>query len=153
MTDKNKKATPAEVNAAPTSTPAEVNAAPAPTTEVPSTNGGRSFKVKKQLTRQPLNLVPGLPKFIRVDSDYYELPPEVTIKQAKGQPRPLVLDVTDLETGVGHSMIMYAVLKSELDKAYPNSGDKVGKELMIVRHDARGAKGYCTFDIAELEGE
>lgn len=112
---------------------------------------GLKFKVKKQITRTPLTLLPELPVYVKIESGYYDLPAEVTIKQAKGQQRPIIIDVTDLETGVGHSMMMYTVLKSELDRAYPDQSF-VGKSLMIVRHDMRGAKGYCTFDIAELEG-
>lgn len=111
---------------------------------------GLKFKIKKQITRTRLTLLPELPVYVKIESGYYDLPPEVTIKQAKGQERPIIVNVVDLETGVGHSMMMYTVLKNELDRAYPEQSF-VGKSLMIVRHDMRGAKGYCTFDIAELE--
>ena len=120
------------------------------TGEILPTKQSLKFKVKKQITRTPLQLLPEFPVYVKIESGYYDLPPEVTIKQAKGQARPIIVDVTDLETGVGHSMMMYTVLKSELDKAYPDQ-TFVGKSLMIVRRDVRGQKGYCTFDIAELE--
>jgi len=108
------------------------------------------FKVKKQVTRTPLKMVNEVPVYIRVDSDLYDLPPEVTLKQAKGQERPKVIDVTDLESNMGHSLMMYSVLQSELEKAFGPSG-WAGKELQIIKHDVRGSKGYHTFSIGEIE--
>ena len=110
----------------------------------------KNFKVKKQVTRTPLKMVNEVPVYIRVDSDLYDLPAEVTLKQAKGQARPKVIDVTDLQTNMGHSLMMYSVLQSELEKAFGPTG-WTGKELQVIKHDVRGSKGYHTFSIAEIE--
>lgn len=77
---------------------------------------------------------------------------EKTAPDGKPMVPPFLCDIENLQTGEKQVIIMNAVLRSELERAYPN-GDYVGRAFAIARTGKGGGvdNRYATFRIVELE--
>ena len=116
--------------------------------------GNGQYEVARQVTRTVMRQVDGVPFHVSIDSAIY------TGEELKGgrgggaQYAPADLaEVTDLATGELHLLIMNTVLRSELERAYPDQS-YVGKSFAIVggkgvTKDGEPAK-YKTYKILEL---
>jgi len=62
---------------------------------------------------------------------------------------PTIAHVVNLETGEEGEIIVGAVLKQEIENAYPN-GEYVGRCFEIVKHAPEGARKYSLWNIAEV---
>lgn len=132
------------------------NVTPAPTVE----NGvvslhGKSFKVAKIVTRTVLKQVNDIPFYVRLESAVYQ-GEEISAGRggaAKMNPAELI-NVENLETGELQLIIANTVLKSELDRAYPDSS-YVNKCFAIVRKDGPKTRAdreaYKVYSIIEIE--
>lgn len=65
---------------------------------------------------------------------------------------PMLADVTNMETGEEGMMILGAVLRDNLNEAYP--GDAyVGKIFEIVKTAPEGARKYALWSVAEVSAQ
>lgn len=112
-----------------------------------------SFRVVKHVTRPLLKIT---------DNKQYYIMFENPLKQAEQVknpktgadgnvvPPPFIIDVLNLEDGISMQMVANEVLKSELEKQYPDA-TYVGKYFEIVKNTRAEGKRYNTFGITELE--
>lgn len=88
------------------------------------------------------------------ETDVVFIIPEAPMALAEGKPQPdmeppTLLRGIDLDTGEPVQIVVPIVLKSELEKAFPNDG-YVGVKLEIHKKKVE-SKRYSTFEIYELE--
>lgn len=108
-----------------------------------------SYK-KKLVTVPVLTLKDNTPRQLRFDDQMFvgKQMKETDPEKKKKEPATLV-NVTDIETGEKHQLIVNAVLHSILDEEYPNNS-YVGKTFEIERLPKREGKAYNGFKVFEL---
>lgn len=105
----------------------------------------RTFKVKRPITLPQLKLVEEQPIYVRMESMIY---------QGKEVPdsdmdAPLLVKVTNLETGELQEVVVGSVLNSVLTEDMEDSYE--GLCFMITMHTKADGKRYRTYTIAEIE--
>lgn len=121
---------------------------------------GLNFEIVGHVTRPHLKLETGKEYFVKFESAMREAEESTPTRSrskrsADGAPvaartmaPPVLADVIDLTSNRPVTIIINAVMESELDKKYPE--DKyVGKSFRIVANQLQGKK-YKTFDLAEI---
>ena len=116
---------------------------------------GSKFKVAKQVTRTVLQQLNEVPFYIEITSSIHAstIDPEYSKYKNKDTGEaslPDVCDVTNLETGECQTLIVNAVLGSELNRHYPDDG-YVGRSFGVLRTKSEVDKRYFTYKIIELE--
>lgn len=61
-----------------------------------------------------------------------------------------VAQVSNVETGEVHHLVVPAVVKSELEASYPD-GAYVQKSFMLVKHEKKAGKRYYNYTITEID--
>jgi len=112
-----------------------------------------NFRVVRHVTRPLLKLVDNTPTYVLIDEAMKQAEPIKgrTQKGVDGNPLPppFIVAVTDLSDGSQKQMVCNEVLKSELDKQYPND-TYVGKYFELIKNTKAEGKRYNTFGITEL---
>jgi hypothetical protein len=110
------------------------------------------FTKKKFVTLPLIKLADDTEYFFRFDGAIFKADDnDRPRKESEPKEPPYLAHVLNLETGEMGQIITPAVLKSELEKAYPKDS-YVGKAFSLQRHKVEG-KRYSTWDIAEIEIE
>lgn len=113
----------------------------------------RVRKGVKQITRTVLKQVNGETLEVIFEGPFVEAPPIVKRGKVVEDPDkkpPYIAEVEGFEDGRKYQLIGNTVLRSELDRAYPNDG-YVGKAFAIT--PSKGAKDYRVYEVAEIEFE
>lgn len=124
------------------------------------------FAVVKQITRQQIKMVEGVEYYFRFQSGIYrdeDMPGRKPRQPKDGAPAkvmeaPWLMDVTEHTTGEIGKIIVPAVLKTELEDAYPfdaEAGEKpgfIGRDFQVIPRKKAG-KNYWIFDIQEIKIE
>jgi hypothetical protein len=111
------------------------------------------FKVKKVLTRPALKLQETVPVYVKFDGAMYvgkEIKSRTPTDEAKKKEPATLANITDLQTGQLHVLIMNTVLKGVLTEEYPGEG-YVGKCFKITKLGRAAGKQYNPFDVVEIE--
>lgn len=112
------------------------------------------FRVLKQVTVPQIKLGVNEEHFFKLESEIFQAK-EMKSRQpqdpskAMKQP-PMLCRVLHLESGARGEIIVPAVLKLELEEAYP-SASYVGRSFLIINKGKKAGKDYNTFEIAEIE--
>lgn len=131
---------------------------------MPEETPGLRVKIKSLVTRPQLKLEDGKAVYVQFDGKMYKADP-ITPTRTRREPAegdaptsgrkmapPMLAHVLDLtHKRRPCTMIINAILESELNKAYPNDG-YVGKQFQIVKRPLQG-KSYAAVDVAEIEVE
>lgn len=112
-------------------------------------------KIVKNVTLPVLSLKAGQVVFVVIDTAI-EKGKELKRTAAADGKEPEVKQepadichVTNLETGEQLQFIVNAVVKANLDEAYPKNG-YVGKRFRVAKLEKRAGKRYFDFNIAEI---
>lgn len=111
------------------------------------------FRVVKHVTRPLIKLKEDTIYVLRFDAPMFQAEQTKNPKKdANGNPvpPPTVAHVTDAENGVASQIVCNEVLKSELEKTYPDKS-YVGKWFELLKNKKSEGKTYNTFGITELE--
>ena len=124
------------------------------------------FRVLKQVTRSLLKPVENVAVYVTVTSAIKEAPRDEEIKSVRKSKKapaadaeteskapPLVMDVTNLETGELQQMIVPAVLETEIKRHYDDDS-YVGLSFILVRLamvKKAGGHSYSRWSIQEID--
>jgi hypothetical protein len=111
-------------------------------TQTPTPKYTRAKKVERAYRDTWFNLEENVSLFCKVDKTFVEI---VVKKENR-----IILEVTDLDTGVEGVISVNKVLKSKLEEAYPENG-YVDKKFEIVKLPREAGKRYFNFDLYEIE--
>jgi hypothetical protein len=113
-----------------------------------------SIKVVKNVTLPLLKMKDdGTSYYVKIITEIYAGKDNKTGKQAEGdatQKVPDLIQVIDLETGEEKELIVFAVLKAELEEQYPEGSYK-GRCFRLQKFAKADGKKYSTAQIAEIE--
>lgn len=120
--------------------------------------GQLAFVKVRSVTRPVITIDGSKPVYFRVDGEIHEAPLTEGQKRKKApdgteMKQPDIMFATNLETGEESTVVCKSVLKSELEKTYPNVG-YVGKSFAVeMTGKKRSGTGmeYNTYQISEIE--
>lgn len=102
------------------------------------------FRKIRSVTLPVLKLAEGVERFFKFVTPMY------VGKQIDDKKEPATLaQVIDLETGEEGLIIIGAVLRKELEEAYPNDAYR-GKCFAIANNGKRGDKKYNSYSVSEI---
>ena len=106
------------------------------------------FKKIKAVNRGLLKFSPNKPIYIKAESAMVQS--EKHPKDKSDKTPPVLMDIVDLQTGEEAQIICGEVVKSELEKHYPNN-EFIGKCFEITQHEPEAGKQYRKYSIVEIE--
>ena len=112
--------------------------------------GGFKFKKLAAITRQHIKMEADKPLYIKITAPMVQT--EKHIKDKSDKEAPIVADCTNLLTGEESQIICPEVLKSELNKHFPENA-YINKCFEITKFEKESGKQYSKFTIVLIEPE
>lgn len=107
------------------------------------------FRVVKHVTRPLLKMEDGQDYYIKFEAKMFQAEALKNAPASDKKAPPYIAHVVDLETGHASQIICNEVLRTEIDKSFPND-TYVGKAFHIIRNKIAENKKYATFNITEI---